>query len=130
MEKIYAPDNVKVAFSSGALETLYGAWVTLGTEMAGTPDEEAVVAWLDDRRMYGGDSARAFSLNPPTEELASRERLLFLKRLVAATREKLDQPEPDPDVFEAVVWTDELRAEWICRLVKLEELLGQAAGGI
>jgi hypothetical protein len=108
--------------TNGGGEALLKLLTSVGSHIAATPDEEAVVAFLK-LRLNKGSGWRAFSLDPPGPELAATERLRALARITAEAARRLAHPQGplDPSLSAA---QEELRLLYLAMVVILYDMIG------
>jgi hypothetical protein len=111
--------------SNGGGEILLDTLIAVGRRIAATPEESAVVSFLQQRRS-GGAGCRAFSLEPPDHELEGAGRLLALARITAECARRLASRKPDPLLADVVPDREDLRRTALALLLILHEMIGDA----
>jgi hypothetical protein len=108
--------------SNGGGEALLKLLASVGSEIAATPDEKAVVAFLQ-RRLAKGSGWRAFDLDSPDRE--PDERLLALAHITAEAARRLARPQGplDPSLIAA---QQELRLRYLAMVVILYDMIADA----
>jgi hypothetical protein len=110
--------------SDGGGEVLLDVLIAVGRHMAATPEETAVVTYLQRCRSRGAGT-RAFSLEGPDPELADTGRLLALAEITAECARRLAAQRPDP-LLAAVPDDPERRRTYLALMLILHEMIGDA----
>jgi hypothetical protein len=96
--------------NAGANEML-NAWLVLGRRLAATEERDAVLAFLQTR-IERGDGWKAFSLNPPPNEISSPSRITVLAQILTTFAEELAKDQPDLSLTN-ICWSHDLRLGWL-----------------
>lgn len=130
MQRVRGPDGETVAFSNGAMWTVYFACFSAAAERRPpeTAEEDAVLAWLrsywDNKDSY----ANAFTLEPVEDEIACPRRLAYLAELLRLLADDLAHGgAPDEEIWQNEVWWEpERQAHWLERLDALARMVEAA----
>lgn len=130
MQRVRGPDGGTVAFSNGAMWTVYFACFSAAAECRPpeTGEEDAVLAW---RRSYRDDKdryANAFALDLVEDEIAGPRRLAYLAELLRLLADDLAHGgAPAEDIRQNEVWWEpERQAHWLERLDALAHMVEAA----
>lgn len=130
MQRVRGPGGAVVAFSNGAMWSVYFACFSAAAEHrpAETAEEDAVLAWLRSYWDNHDHYANAFELDPVEPEIATLRRLAYLAELMRLCADDLAQGgEPDEALWHReIAWEPERRAHWLERLDALTRMIETA----
>ena len=115
--------RLTVHTSNGGAKEMLNAWLVLGRRMAATDELDAVLAFLQTR-IERGNGWKAFTLDPPPDEISSPSRITVFAQMVITFARELAKDQPDPSLTN-ISWDRDLRLLWLAKTLDLLEILAE-----